>query len=79
MQLRQVIQKLGIANVVGPVGREVNGISYDIRAVQPGCLFVAVARDKEDGHDCIDEAIARGAVAIICEKKWQYQTAGDQS
>jgi len=54
--------------VAGPIGQEVSGISYDIRAVQPGCVFVAVAREKEDGHDCIDEAIDRGAIAVICER-----------
>lgn len=68
MQLKQVIQKLHIATVVGSTGQEINAISYDVRAVQPGSLYVAVAFEKGDGHDSIDEAIGRGAVAIICER-----------
>jgi UDP-N-acetylmuramoyl-L-alanyl-D-glutamate--2,6-diaminopimelate ligase len=68
MQLKQIIQKLHVATVVGPTGQEISGISYDVRAVQPGSLYVAVASEKGDGHDCIDEAIGRGAVAIICER-----------
>ncbi|MDB6036913.1 MAG: UDP-N-acetylmuramoyl-L-alanyl-D-glutamate--2,6-diaminopimelate ligase [Verrucomicrobiales bacterium] len=68
MQLKQIIQKLHVATVVGPTGQEINGISYDVRAVQPGSLYVAMARETVDGHDSIDEAIGRGAVAIICER-----------
>jgi UDP-N-acetylmuramoyl-L-alanyl-D-glutamate--2,6-diaminopimelate ligase len=68
MQLKQIIQKLHVTTVAGPTGQEINAISYDVRAVQPGCLYVAVAREKGDGHDSIDEAIGRGATAIICER-----------
>lgn len=41
------------------------GISLDSRKVQAGDLFVAIAGDHADGHDFIDEAARRGAVAAL--------------
>ncbi len=38
--------------------------------VQPGDVFVALPElvdNEEDGHRCVREAVARGAVAVICE------------
>lgn len=37
--------------------------------VVPGGLFIAIKGFTADGHDYIDDAVSRGAVAIIAEKK----------
>ncbi|MEW5919855.1 MAG: UDP-N-acetylmuramyl-tripeptide synthetase [Bacillota bacterium] len=47
----------------------VYGISHDSRSVKPGHLFVAVKGEEDDGHNYIDEALRKGAVAIIAENK----------
>jgi len=47
---------------------EITGISEDSRLVHPGFLFVAIAGFITDGHRYIEDAIARGAVAIVGEK-----------
>ncbi|HOV79789.1 MAG TPA: UDP-N-acetylmuramoyl-L-alanyl-D-glutamate--2,6-diaminopimelate ligase [Bacillota bacterium] len=47
----------------------VNGITYDSRRVKPGCLFVAVKGFKHDGHDYIEDAVERGASAVVAERK----------
>ncbi|MGI6677573.1 MAG: UDP-N-acetylmuramoyl-L-alanyl-D-glutamate--2,6-diaminopimelate ligase [Dehalobacterium sp.] len=44
---------------------EITGISYDSRKVQPGNLFVCLQGIKSDGHDYGQEALERGAVAIL--------------
>ncbi|MDR2945876.1 MAG: UDP-N-acetylmuramoyl-L-alanyl-D-glutamate--2,6-diaminopimelate ligase [Candidatus Adiutrix sp.] len=44
---------------------EISGITEDSRAVQPGWLFVAVPGLKYDGRDFIDEAVKRGAAAVM--------------
>lgn len=44
------------------------GFCYDSRLAEPGELFVAVVTDTGDGHEFIDEAIARGAVAVMCQR-----------
>jgi UDP-N-acetylmuramoyl-tripeptide--D-alanyl-D-alanine ligase len=39
--------------------------SYDSRAVQPGGLFVAILGERVDGHDFVEAALERGAVATL--------------
>lgn len=43
----------------------VERIVTDSRSVRPGDLFWAIAGDTHDGHDYIDEAARRGAVACV--------------
>ncbi|WP_457568021.1 UDP-N-acetylmuramoyl-L-alanyl-D-glutamate--2,6-diaminopimelate ligase [Desulfurobacterium sp.] len=40
-------------------------ISEDSRSVIPGCLFFAIEGFKRDGHNYIESAISKGAVAVI--------------
>ncbi len=47
---------------------EVRGVTCDSRLVQSGALFVAVPGTRADGGAYVDEAIRRGAVAIVAEK-----------
>jgi UDP-N-acetylmuramyl-tripeptide synthetase len=47
---------------------EIGSLHIDSRKVQPGGLFVAIPGLKTDGHDYIDSAIARGAVAVISQQ-----------
>jgi len=45
----------------------VKGIQYDSRKIRQGDLFVAVRGSVVDGHLFIDNAIQRGAVAVVVE------------
>jgi UDP-N-acetylmuramoyl-L-alanyl-D-glutamate--2,6-diaminopimelate ligase len=47
---------------------EVLRVSHDSRAVRPGDLFVAVHGEKSDGLAHVEEAVARGAVAVVAEQ-----------
>jgi UDP-N-acetylmuramoyl-L-alanyl-D-glutamate--2,6-diaminopimelate ligase len=47
----------------------VSGLAADSRAVKPGDLFFALAGSKTDGARFVDQAIASGAVAVVCEKR----------
>jgi UDP-N-acetylmuramoyl-L-alanyl-D-glutamate--2,6-diaminopimelate ligase len=47
---------------------EVTALAYDNRAVTPGTLFFCVPGFTRDGHDFADDAIARGAVALVVER-----------
>lgn len=44
------------------------GICIDSRQVKPGNLFIALRGERFDGHDFIQDAIAQGAGAIVCNK-----------
>ncbi len=48
--------------------QDVSGITADSREVAPGFAFFAIAGTKTDGRAYADEAIARGAVAIVTER-----------
>lgn len=41
-------------------------VTTDSRKVERGCLFVALAGEKFDGHDFIGDAIIKGARGILC-------------
>lgn len=45
-----------------------SGVCIDSRQVKPGNLYIAIRGERFDGHDFIDEAIAKGAVAVVCSK-----------
>src|SRR5689334_7540793 len=44
------------------------GICIDSRQVKAGNLFVALRGERFDGHDFIEEAVAKGAAAILCNQ-----------
>ncbi|KRE85497.1 UDP-N-acetylmuramoyl-tripeptide--D-alanyl-D-alanine ligase [Rhodanobacter sp. Soil772] len=50
-------------------GAEITGVAIDTRKLQSGDLFVAIKGERADGHDYLDEAAARGAVAVLVTRK----------
>jgi len=46
----------------------VRRICTDSRFVQPGDLFFALNGERFDGHDFIDDAVRKGAVAVLVER-----------
>jgi UDP-N-acetylmuramoyl-tripeptide--D-alanyl-D-alanine ligase len=47
---------------------EVDGYSIDSRSVRPGDLFFALVGPRLDGHAFVNDALARGAVAVIVQR-----------
>ena len=50
-------------------GVEIRDLAYDTRAVTPGALFFCIPGSAADGHDLAPEAVARGAVALVVERR----------
>ncbi|WP_435184664.1 UDP-N-acetylmuramoyl-tripeptide--D-alanyl-D-alanine ligase [Cylindrospermopsis raciborskii G7] len=48
------------------------GIQTDTRVLQPGEVFLALGGEKFDGHQFVEMAIARGAVAAIVDYTYNY-------
>ena len=44
---------------------QINGISIDTRKLAPGDLFFAIKGENRDGHDFVDQAIEKGAIAVV--------------
>lgn len=49
-------------------GIKISAITSDSRLVKPGSLFVAVPGFSIDGHDFVDEAVAKGCAAVMVER-----------
>ena len=56
-------------NIVGQGDIEVLGVQHDSRRVVEGDLFVAVPGATHDGFDFIEDAIERGAIAVMTERE----------
>jgi len=60
----RVIQPMTIRDAGHP---DICGLAYDSRQVRPGFLFVALKGRRDDGARHVEDAIRRGAVAVISE------------
>lgn len=68
MRLEDITKLIQPILVRGPVNVDIEGIAYDSRQVRPNYLFVAVKGGHLNGEDYIEDAIRRGAVAVVSEK-----------
>jgi UDP-N-acetylmuramyl tripeptide synthase len=67
-RLAQVVDR----RITGDSDPAILDIAYDSREVTPGSLFVALRGGYVDGHSYIDQAIERGAVALLVERPGPY-------
>lgn len=69
MKLKQLIRGLGKYRFGSPRFKdfEVRGISCNSKKVSQDFIFVAIEGGRYDGHRFIDEAIARGAKAVVTQ------------
>ncbi len=65
MRLSELIHGLPILEAQGDA--EIRGVCVDSRRVQPGDLFVALVGWQQDGHRFIEDAIRRGAAAVMVQ------------
>lgn len=69
MKLTELLAGVGTEPVASTRSKvDVTGVTTDSRAVKPGDLFVAVPGTKVDGVQFVNEAVERGAVAVLAEK-----------
>ena len=67
--------KIALRKVAAMLGREVEsetmvtGWSVDTRTLNPGDLFFALRGPNSDGHEYIERAFAKGAVAAIADRE----------
>ncbi len=66
--LCDILYKAGLEEISGNIDCEVKRIHFDSRLVGNGDLFVAMKGTQVDGHRFIDQALQKGAIAIVCEE-----------
>jgi UDP-N-acetylmuramoyl-L-alanyl-D-glutamate--2,6-diaminopimelate ligase len=76
MKIKEILDGIDIVSLNGDENTSISNIEFDSRKVTDGSLFVAVKGYNSDGHDFIRDAIASGAVAIICEALPEEQSPG---
>ena len=67
MKLRNLLAGVPLTEEEFDGGLEISSLSYDSRTLEPGALFVALPGAKTDGSRFIDQAMERGAAAVLCE------------
>jgi len=68
MILDDILQNVILQKTIGETEIEINGIQFDSRKVESKCVFVATKGTASDGHQFIQMAIEKGAVAVVCEE-----------
>lgn len=68
MILKELLKAIQPVQIAGDPNIEITGINIDSRRVEDGHLFMAMRGTQTDGHAYIAAAIAKGAVAILCEE-----------
>lgn len=68
MKLHELITALDSPQVLALPAVDVTGIAADSRLVKPGDLFVSIPGAHVDGHRFLDQAIERGAAAVVAQR-----------
>ncbi len=66
--LKDILYKAGLQEVVGTTNIAIQSVCFDSRKVDSFSLFVAIRGTLVDGHEYIEQAIEKGAVAVVCEQ-----------
>lgn len=66
-QIAQIIGATPINLSDAELARYVAGITTDTRSLKPGEIFVALRGDKFDGHEFVETALEKGAIAAITD------------
>ena len=67
MHLKKLIESINVKYLAGKTQMEISQINYDSRKIGLGDLFVAMKGYAQDGHDFIQDAVSRGAAAILSD------------
>lgn len=71
-----MLQEMSVAiggRVYGEIGSpRVTSVSTDTRSLRPEALFIAIQGESFDGHDFVEDALARGATAAVVRDAKRY-------
>lgn len=69
MKLENLLKDIAEVKIKGSQDLEIQGLVSHSQRVKPGALFFALKGSQSDGHQYLEEAIARGAVAVVISKE----------
>jgi UDP-N-acetylmuramoyl-L-alanyl-D-glutamate--2,6-diaminopimelate ligase len=68
INLKEILWKVAIEAVNGSTDVAIEKMEFDSRKIAENDVFIAIRGTISDGHDFIEIAIHKGAIAIICDK-----------
>jgi UDP-N-acetylmuramoyl-L-alanyl-D-glutamate--2,6-diaminopimelate ligase len=68
MKLGHLLKGLIGYQLIGDPDKDIKGLVYDSRQVKTGYMFVALRGHELNGHDYLQDAVQRGAVALVAEE-----------
>ena len=58
-----------LTTTVTPLEGIIQDVSTDTRSILPNAVFIALVGDKFDGHNFVEQAIAKGAIAVVVNRE----------
>jgi len=68
MNLSNLINGIDTIEISGDLSTDITAIEYDSRNANPGSLFIAIRGYVNDGNEFVQEAVQRGAVAVVTDR-----------
>jgi UDP-N-acetylmuramoyl-L-alanyl-D-glutamate--2,6-diaminopimelate ligase len=68
MRIGDLLGRLDGAACAGDPDQQVTGISHDSRRIEPGWVFAALPGARRHGLDFIEQALQRGAAAVLSDR-----------
>ncbi len=75
-KIKDILYKVEIQSIVGSTELTIDRLTFDSREVSDNTFFIAIVGEVVDGHNFIEEAIKKGAKAILCNKLPNTQQDG---
>ncbi len=69
MKLYDILANYPIKGIKGNINLEIKGLEHDSRKIKKDYLFLAQDGFTVDGHDYVNEAIDKGAIALLVSKE----------
>ena len=67
MKLAEICKELTYTCLQGEMEKEISDIIYDSRKVEKDTVFVCMVGAVVDGHDFVEDAVKKGAAALVVE------------
>ena len=67
--LKEAAELIPGAILVGNEAVDFRDIEYDSRRIESGSVFIAITGFQQNGNNFIDDAVGRGAVAVVTEQE----------
>lgn len=67
MKLAEICEELTYTCLQGEMEKEISDIIYDSRKVEKDTIFVCMVGAVADGHDFVEDAVKKGAAALVVE------------